>query len=236
MHLPNLLTTATSLTVAQSVLQTRIIGSSDSSSTPKLSTSRTIKLVAHITSSSDALGIDTYEANPFPLTDHCTNVLGYSPPGYGATFTFTASTTLLTPLTYRNGTLTTGGLTYNTSGGTSTVPASVPVTADCDAAGTLGISVVTTDDGYPIVEFGGATTSGSSSSGGGWMACPAATLGTRVGGDEGAVLVGVRRSGQRLLSGCEEVVFVTFCAEGDAEDGENEDGVAVDCVVAEDKE
>ncbi|KAF9639616.1 hypothetical protein BFW01_g11422 [Lasiodiplodia theobromae] len=64
---------------------------------------------------------------------------------------------------------------------------------------------------------------------GGWMACPSDMLNANVPADEGAVVVGYRDAGQRILSGCAEVEFVAYCAE---DDGSAPGAMELPCVVS----
>ncbi|KAK7724850.1 hypothetical protein SLS57_004121 [Botryosphaeria dothidea] len=190
------------------------------SAPPALSTSTAFKLIANVLSPNDPLAINGYELNRFVMnSDTCTNVLALSPPAEGSRFHATAAPSVWAPVTY-NSDPASAYLTLPRGEGSSTVPAALPVEVNCGAGGTTGVAIAPNADGVPVLTYG----TGS----GGWMACPAATLGTQVGGDDGAVLVAIRRGGQRLLDGCEEVEFKAVCYG----EKEQEGGEVVECVVA----
>ncbi|OJD35215.1 gamma-glutamyltransferase [Diplodia corticola] len=193
--------------------------------TSTLSTSKTIKLTANVLSSDLTPSIQSYELNPFALSStdaSCANALGLSPASHGALFHSDSETPSV--FTLQTGTGYAQRLSaVVTPGGTATVPAARAVGVDCGTSGTEGVGIVQKDDGSgtPVLRYG--------KEGSGWMACPAGTLNAEVPADEGAVVVGYRDAGQRVLSGCAEVEFVAVCS--DETDGGEASAVEVPCVV-----
>ncbi|KAB2579119.1 hypothetical protein DBV05_g2102 [Lasiodiplodia theobromae] len=192
------------------------------STNPTLSTSKSIKLVANVLGSFDlSPSVNSYELNPFELAggDMCNNALGLSPSGYGALWRSEDGTLY----TIQSGNGWAQKITLNIQpGGSATVPAARAIGVQCGAGGTEGVTVIPENgNGNPLLEYGRDTS--------GWMACPSDMLNANVPADEGAVVVGYRDAGQRILSGCAEVEFVAYCAE---DDGSAPGAMELPCVVS----